>query len=295
MNLERVAGIAQAVLYEGYILYPYRASAIKNRQRWTFGGVFPRAYAEAEGSEPWQMQTQCLLRGGPSTRAEARVRFLHPLQRDVYRLGEPRAELPDVHKADGGKVAMLEVDGTRFLPGEEAIEREIVVPERPIAELVGRAVSIPLAIAGIGEREPIIKDGLVIGFLVRTGSAVSGSIALTAEEVAAEAYRLTVRIENSTPVPAGERRRETARRLSFASTHTILGVSGGAFISLIDPPADLRAAAADCDTRGPGRYWSAAKAKATRCCRRRSFFTTTRRSLRKAPAIFSTAPRSTKS
>ncbi len=63
MNLDRVAAIARAVLYEGYILYPYRPSAIKNRQRWTFGGVFPRGYAESEGGDSWHMQTQCLLRG----------------------------------------------------------------------------------------------------------------------------------------------------------------------------------------------------------------------------------------
>ena len=35
MNEELVNGIVHAVLYEGYILYPYRASAKKNRQRFT--------------------------------------------------------------------------------------------------------------------------------------------------------------------------------------------------------------------------------------------------------------------
>ena len=37
MNLERVDQIAKAVLYEGYMLYPYRPSSVKNRQRWNFG------------------------------------------------------------------------------------------------------------------------------------------------------------------------------------------------------------------------------------------------------------------
>jgi len=43
MNLDSVRKIADAVLYEGYILYPYRASAQKNRSRWegaTLGGLF---------------------------------------------------------------------------------------------------------------------------------------------------------------------------------------------------------------------------------------------------------------
>ena len=42
-----IRAIADAVLYEGYVLWPYRRSALKNTQRWTFGGVYPRAHAEA--------------------------------------------------------------------------------------------------------------------------------------------------------------------------------------------------------------------------------------------------------
>ena len=43
MNLDRVEKIAEAVLYEGYMLYPYRASAVKNQQRWNFGVLCPRS------------------------------------------------------------------------------------------------------------------------------------------------------------------------------------------------------------------------------------------------------------
>ena len=35
---DRARAIADAVLYEGYLLYPYRASSSKNRSRWQFGG-----------------------------------------------------------------------------------------------------------------------------------------------------------------------------------------------------------------------------------------------------------------
>src|SRR5687767_9476158 len=41
MNTEAVEKIADAILYEGYLLYPYRRSAIKNRRRWDFGIVYP--------------------------------------------------------------------------------------------------------------------------------------------------------------------------------------------------------------------------------------------------------------
>ncbi len=43
--------IADAVLYEGYVLYPYRASSAKNQVRWQFGVLVPPAYAEDDPSE----------------------------------------------------------------------------------------------------------------------------------------------------------------------------------------------------------------------------------------------------
>ena len=54
---------SKPVLYEGYILYPYRPSSVKNRQRWTFGGVYPCDYAALDPSSPANMQTECLMRG----------------------------------------------------------------------------------------------------------------------------------------------------------------------------------------------------------------------------------------
>ncbi len=62
MNLSLVEKIADAVLYEGYILYPYRPSAVKNQQRWNFGALCPESYSLAQaGTEGWTMQTECLL------------------------------------------------------------------------------------------------------------------------------------------------------------------------------------------------------------------------------------------
>src|SRR5438309_11450717 len=79
MKLEQVKEIANAVLYEGYLLYPYRQSAIKNRTRWTFGAVYPWEYSDANGSiEPWTMHTECLLEGqADDISLDVTVRFLH--------------------------------------------------------------------------------------------------------------------------------------------------------------------------------------------------------------------------
>ena len=39
MNTKSSDAIAKAVLYEGYMLYPYRPSSVKNRQRFNFGSI----------------------------------------------------------------------------------------------------------------------------------------------------------------------------------------------------------------------------------------------------------------
>ena len=80
MSFERARAVADAVLFEGYVLYPYRASAPKNRARWQFGVVAPRAYAEASGSDPWSLATVCLVEGpGGVDRAGERrpLRLVH--------------------------------------------------------------------------------------------------------------------------------------------------------------------------------------------------------------------------
>ena len=76
MNQGLVDRVAEAVLYEGYILYPYRPS-VKNRQRWTFGGLYPEAYCRDQaGSDASSNQTECLLQGSPQTVLDVTVRFL---------------------------------------------------------------------------------------------------------------------------------------------------------------------------------------------------------------------------
>src|SRR6476660_2309874 len=79
-----VERIADAVLYEGYILYPYRPSAVKNQQRWNFGALCPHSYSQAQGAtESWNMQTECLVEGVADTSLSVKVRFLHLLTREV--------------------------------------------------------------------------------------------------------------------------------------------------------------------------------------------------------------------
>jgi hypothetical protein len=92
MNFTSVEKIAAAVLYEGYILYPYRPSAIKNRQRWNFGTLYPRIYAEAQRPhEPFRLVSECLLIPGGGASLDIKISFLQllPQPRTVSRLADP--------------------------------------------------------------------------------------------------------------------------------------------------------------------------------------------------------------
>ncbi|MGA9486833.1 MAG: hypothetical protein WBV25_07140, partial [Methylocella sp.] len=128
MNLAPVEAIAKAVLYEGYILYPYRASNVKNQQRWTFGGVYPRDYARQDETSPCEIQTECLVQGSLETEIEVHVRFLHLLRREVGEFASPMIELPAGEEPPTTKVATLTVGEEVYQSWEEAIERNVATP-----------------------------------------------------------------------------------------------------------------------------------------------------------------------
>lgn len=76
--LESAERLIRAVLYEGYTLYPYRPSSIKNRQRWNFGVLYPESWAASQqGSDRWFLRMEILARGSEETEIDATVRFLH--------------------------------------------------------------------------------------------------------------------------------------------------------------------------------------------------------------------------
>ncbi len=92
MNIGLVEKIADAVLYEGYLLYPYRPTAVKNRQRFNFGVLYPREYCDLQaGSESCEMRTECLVEGDLSTVIEVRVRFLQLVTRQDRQEGRERS------------------------------------------------------------------------------------------------------------------------------------------------------------------------------------------------------------
>ena len=235
-TLTTVEQIAETVLYEGYLLWPYRRSAQKNQQRWTFGGVYPRRYSQARGEDdPWLMQTECLVRGA-APRVTVKVRYLHVVQRDVAQLLE-----------DGrlSFVDELRVGGERFLAWDEAREQEVVAGPLALAAL-STPHAVPIRVPAGRVEEPLPDEqGHTAGLLLRHWKGLEGYLQVQSQRLTSDLYRLQVRITNETAW-YGQGRDEVLRQ-TMNSTHTILQVEDGAFVSLMDPPPELQAAAEACE------------------------------------------------
>jgi hypothetical protein len=230
MNLERVNQIAKAVLYEGYMLYPYRPSSVKNRQRWNFGVVYPPNFTDADGNEPSNMQMECLASGTPASTLEVRLRFLHLRTRSTIS-------------------SQVTTDRARLADWQEAIERDVVLPPYGLADLIAGVTyffTFPNeTLSGPDPDAPGTSQ-----YVVRRQSSIAGSIDVFANRVQDGVFKLSVTIRNNTHHVNPERERDLALMQSMVSTHLVLGIGAGEFVSLLEPPAELQSFAAECRNVG---------------------------------------------
>ncbi len=243
-HLEHARKVADAILYEGYLLYPYRGSAQKNQMRFQFGVLMPPAYRECDPYERSAFQTECLVECPDDARVLVMVRFLQLQRRIVqevpHRGGEPR------------DVGALEVDGTEYTPWDEAAERQQQAAAE-VGALLRRDRNVEFHI-GAGQAAEDLTDaaGRRAGRLVRRWAALDGLIRLSAERVAGPygALRLGVRVENRTAPAAPPRARDEALRHALIAAHALIGAPGGAFLSQTDPPEWAAAEVAACRNDG---------------------------------------------
>lgn len=272
LEFKTVQQVADAVLYEGYVLYPYRASAVKNRQRWNFGGLFPPAFCEANrGSDACTMQTECLVECAnvPDSAAppvenppvenpsvEIKVRFLQISLREVGRVlstdgPEPRYELLD----------SAVVDGQTIHTWQEAIERDVSIEPLSLSEIADQPVDRNFTFAADRKFEmhetgataenggsAAAGDAVVV---VRRQQRIDGRIEISADKISERLFRLRVVVQNATPMDAAaSAARDEAALDAMASTHVILACRQGEFVSLMDPPQDWSGHAAACQNVG---------------------------------------------
>jgi hydrogenase maturation protease len=211
MDLAPANLIARSLLYEGYVLDPYRSAAPHSRPRRTPGALVPQVYAEAHPGESWFLRAECLVRGGDDAALSVRVRFLHVVER-----------------------------GGSHWP--EATEEEVVVPRVWSGELGAGSRLVSFTIPASWETD---------GAVERTQYSIEGEVELSAERCGGQLFRVAVRAANLTPLedPAVVPR-DAALLRSLAAAHVVLRVRGGEFVSLHDPPEDLRPLAEACRNVG---------------------------------------------
>src|SRR6202046_4608173 len=249
MNTELIDAIAKAVLYEGYMLYPYRPSSVKNRQRFNFGVLYPKPYSQAQtGSDAWRMQTECLVRGAAPA-IEVRVRFLKLVARTVREQTEPACERSS---SPPGASVFPQFDCISA-PWQEAIECEETVPVQNLNAFTVEGFRWNFVFPAKEETE-FLRDqgGRLIRTIERKQDSVYGFIESRASRADDHLFKLQVRVENLTPLEGDpdETSRDSALMRSLVSAHTVLGVADGQFVSLLEPPEELKTLATSCENIG---------------------------------------------
>ncbi|GAA4837894.1 hypothetical protein [Saccharopolyspora rosea] len=227
-----VRAVADAVLYEGYLLYPYRKSSGKNRVRWQFGVLAPRDWIEAAGpvepgvagsAESWFQRTEFLVQADDAEAVlHIRLRFLQLERRDVER------------RSAGGwePVESLRIGERTHLSFDGAVpwERDVVVP---LADALAAERVHPVVAPGGAQVEQLGAQARV----VRRRRPVAARLAVRAERLDVPAYRLRIRTENTAPPIGADASRDTALRHALVATHTLVGGRGTTFLSSLAPPA----------------------------------------------------------
>jgi hypothetical protein len=240
MNFDAVEKIAAAILYEGYILYPYRATAIKNRQRWNFGTLYPRVYAEAQRpEEPYRLIAECLVAPASkmssgldamldAARLDLRCSFLQLVRQQQYILAQ-RSE--DQHALTDPSLAW-----------DEAVERTSEHGHLRLKQLITSPLSLTVqmeaAVLPQGRRSDVAANLQI-------------EITISAQVLAEGACKLRLTVQNLSQPPRGAvAKRDEALPFSLVSAHLLLGITGGEFVSLLDPQPAYREGAATCSNVG---------------------------------------------
>jgi hypothetical protein len=228
VTLARARLAADAVLYEGYLLYPYRSTAAKNQVRWQFGVLGPPGAAAAGVGEESELAVECLV--GPDAAASASVtvhlRCLQLQRRRAQREGPGGFQIVDELRSGEGV----------WTSWDEAVEVERELGTFGTAELRRGAVVAVVVAAGAD------VETVPGGRLVRRRDALRADVALHAEDDG-PLLRLRITVSN-TGAPATDR--DAALRGSLIGAHLLLEATGARFVSVIDPPEEAREAAGRC-------------------------------------------------
>lgn len=239
MNRELARKVADAVLYEGYMLYPYRPSAIKNRQRWGAGILYPPEYHEVHGgTERSNMHVECLLQCEAKATLQLELRFLQSQTRQASEI------------ADGLKqpVPSIIVGGRLIESWDEAVARSVRF-DVEVSQNAQKRLDFSFPAQHKSETLRDSRDEAV-GELSRNQQEIQGTVDVSAHRIHSGLLKLTIDLANVTPITPDVIERDAVLLRSLLSAHMILAVSGGEFISLLDPPDAFADAVSRCRNVG---------------------------------------------
>jgi len=173
-----VERIANTVLYEGYMLYPYRPSAIKNRHRFNFGVVYPQAYGMAH-NEPFCMQTECLVAKDWRMALDVRVRFLHLMAREGWQeavereLNAPALGIDDLLATPRQMNFVFPSKRAGETSRQETINGEIEIAAQLLTERVFRITARILNLTPLADAAHMSRDEALTRSLVSTHTILS--------------------------------------------------------------------------------------------------------------------------
>jgi hypothetical protein len=228
-HLDQARQVADAILYEGYLLYPYRASAQKNQERFQFGVLMPPAYRTVDEHEPSAAQTECVLECAPDATVTVLARFLQVRRRTVL-AGSPAGGFRPVDSLQAGEI--------EHTPWDEAAECEQQAAAS-IAELLGGGTETGFTVPGGSEHEDLPgPGGGPAGRLDRQREPLHGVIRLSAQRMPGPygALRLRVVLENRTEPSRPLVRRADGLPYALIAAHCLIAVPGGRFLSMTEPP-----------------------------------------------------------
>ncbi|HEY6624146.1 MAG TPA: hydrogenase maturation protease [Acidimicrobiales bacterium] len=235
-------GVADTICYEGYVLYPYRASAQKNRSRWQFGVLAPPSVA-AGGSEPSTAQTELIVETRPGARLHLRLRALQVQQRSVEAQTD-RGFVPVANLDDGEQV------WTSF---DEAVEHQadLVDIDLEVATRSEYRLTVDLP-ESRGEDPVVAADGSHLGRVVRQRWPVAATVGVraTALDGPYPLTRVRVTLENRSDWADPAASRDEVMRRSLVAGHLLVAADSCRFVSSLDPPRFASGAVDSCTNTG---------------------------------------------
>src|SRR4051794_19497662 len=168
------------------MLYPYRATSTKNVQRWNFGTLYPRDYAEIQQPmESFRMVAECLIKADGNATIDVRARFLQLIRRQEH----------------ASKV------------WDEGVERSCDFKQLLLRDLSNSPLQRDFSFDQSDEHEG------------KATKVISGRLILKAETRQLGIHKLSLELTNITSVAnPSETSRSEAMLQSFVSAHSLLGI-----------------------------------------------------------------------